>query len=141
MKRFSFALVGLMLAAPAFAGEKAAAPKAHVFFVEPKDGATVPEKFTVKMGLEGMTLEPAGPPKEGTGHHHLLIDRKPLKKGTAVPVGETSLHFGKAQTETELTLKPGKHSLTLQLGDGNHLSYGPELSATIHVTVEGAPKK
>ena len=139
MKRFSLALVGLLLVAPALAGESAAKPR--VFFVEPKDGATVSQKFTVKMGLEGMAIEPAGAPKEGTGHHHILIDRKPLKKGTVVPVGDTSIHFGKGQTETELNLKPGKHSLTLQFADGNHQSFGPDLSATIHVTVEGAPKK
>ena len=34
---------------------------------------------------------------------------------------ETSLHFGKAQTETQLTLAAGKHTLTLQFGDGGHI--------------------
>lgn len=113
-----------------------AAGKAHVFFVEPKDGAKVPTKFTVKMGVEGMTVTPAGVPKKGTGHHHLLIDHKALSKGTVVPTSETAIHFGKGQTETEVNLKPGKHTLTLQFADGNHQSYGPDMSATINVDVQ-----
>lgn len=53
-----------------------------------------------------------------------------------IPATEHSLHFGKAQTETDVTLPPGQHTLTLQLGDGAHRSYGPELSSTITVNVK-----
>lgn len=133
MKLFA-ALAGIV----SFASIASAAPR--VFFVEPTEGAKVPTTFKVKMGLEGMEVAPAGPPKDGTGHHHILVDRKPLPKGTVVPTGDTAIHFGKGQTETELTLKPGKHTLTLQFADGNHQSYGPELSSTIHVTVEASAK-
>lgn len=139
MKFALAALSILSFVSPVFADADAAkspATKARVFFVEPQDGAKLPTKFTVKMGVEGMTVVPAGAPKEGTGHHHLLVDHKALKKGTVVPTSDTSIHFGKGQTETEVSLKPGKHSLTLQFADGNHQSYGPALSATIHVDVQ-----
>jgi hypothetical protein len=137
LKHMLVALVALILAVPAFADNAAG----RVFFVEPADGAKVPTTFKVKFGVEGMTVVPAGAPKEGTGHHHLLIDRKNLTKGTVVPTAETSIHYGKGQTETELTLKPGKHTLTLQFADGNHQSYGPEWSSTITVDVQAQPKK
>ena len=107
-----------------------------VHFVEPADGATVAQEFTVKMGVEGMTVQPAGALKDGTGHHHLIIDGQPVPAGTAVPADATHLQFGKGQTETTVKLAPGKHTLTLQFADGLHQSYGPALSQTITVTVK-----
>lgn len=109
---------------------------AKVMFTAPADGATVKSPVKVVMGLEGMTIQPAGELKEGTGHHHLIIDSDPVPMGTAVPADETHIHFGKGQTEAEVELKPGKHTLMLQLADGAHRSYGKQMSASITVTVE-----
>jgi len=53
-----------------------------------------------------------------------------------VPTDATHLHFGKGQTETEVTLPPGQYALTMQFANGAHQSYGPEMSKTIHVTVK-----
>ena len=115
----------------------AARAESRVYFVEPQDAATVTNPVHVKFGLEGdIHLAPAGDMTPNTGHHHLLIDGTPVPKGEAIPVSERSLHFGKAQTETDVKLPPGQHTLTLQLGDGMHRSYGPELSSTITVNVK-----
>lgn len=128
---------------PNMVEEKVESPKgalkvSRVFFVEPKDGATVPAKFKVKMGVEGMKIRPAGeaPDEVTTGHHHLLIDTAAIEAGRPIPENETHLHFGKGQTEVEVTLKPGKHTLTLQFADGAHRSYGPLMSKTITVNVK-----
>ena len=84
-----------------------------------------------------MKLDTAGPIVSGSGHHHLFIDAEDsLAKGTVVPKDSTHLHFGKAQTETKLTLASGNHKLTLQYADGIHRSYGSQLSATITVKVK-----
>ena len=107
-----------------------------VFFIEPKDGATVPQEFTVKFGLSGMKIAPAGKIVPGTGHHHLIIDGAASKKDEVVGMDATHLHFGKGQTETKLKLAPGKHTLTLQFADGAHRSYGEAMSATITVNVK-----
>lgn len=109
---------------------------AHVSIVEPKDGATVPETFTVKFGIEGMKVAPSGTMTPGTGHHHLIIDAGPVAKGQVIPTDSTHLHFGKGQTETKLSLKPGPHTLTLQFADGAHASYGDMMSQTIHIKVK-----
>ena len=46
-------------------------------------------------------------------------------------------HFGKAQTEAELKLAPGTHTLQLVAGDGNHVPYDPALaSKKITITVK-----
>lgn len=116
----------------------AAFAKPKVFFVEPKDGATVKSPLKVKMGAKGIKVRVAGeaPEEKTSGHHHLLIDTGAMPAGIPVPTDESHIHFGKGQTETEISLKPGIHTLTLQFADGAHRSYGPEFSQTIKITVK-----
>lgn len=109
---------------------------AKVSFISPADGATVSSPVKVEMGVEGMTVQPAGAPKSGTGHHHIIVDGRGLDAGVTVPADETHIHYGAGQTETELTLAPGTHTLTLQFANGLHQSYGPQMSTTITVTVQ-----
>jgi hypothetical protein len=123
-------------AAAPVAGFEAAPENAKVFFDGLKDSQTVAKKFTVKFGVDGMKIHPAGEIISGTGHHHLIVDGAAVAEGHVVPTDETHIHFGLGQTETELELAPGKHSLTLQFANGAHVSYGPKMSATINVTVE-----
>lgn len=110
--------------------------KQGVYFVNLKDGDVVKSPFVVQMGVTGMTVEPAGTVKEGTGHHHLIIDGNYIEKGQMVPKDETHLHFGKGQTVDTLSLSPGEHTLTLQFADGTHMSYGKDWSSTIKITVQ-----
>lgn len=110
---------------------------AKVFFKNLKNGETVKSPFKVEMGLEGLKLDTAGAIVAGTGHHHILIDAgDSVEAGKVVPKDATHLHFGKAQSVTELTLPPGKHTLTLQFADGIHRSYGGQLASTITVNVK-----
>lgn len=113
-----------------------AATPAKVHFTKPHDKEVVPPTFQVEFAVEGMTVAKAGDLKEGTGHHHLIIDGKPVAKGQVVPKDETHKHFGDGATSTSVTLKPGKHTLTLQFADGTHKSYGEEASSTITVEVK-----
>ena len=113
---------------------------AKVFFVAPKNGATVTGPVKVVMGVKGIEIAPAGTDKPATGHHHILVDAD-LPKGerakSPLPADENVKHFGKGQTETELTLAPGKHTLQLVVGDGNHVPYDPALaSRKITITVK-----
>ncbi|MFA6236670.1 MAG: DUF4399 domain-containing protein [Bacteriovorax sp.] len=109
---------------------------ASVSFVSPKDNEVVPTTFKVDFGVEGMTVAKAGVMTPKTGHHHLIIDGKAVPQGQVVPKDATNIHFGDASTSTSLTLKPGKHTLTLQFADGAHKSYGEEFSKTITVEVK-----
>ncbi len=127
-----FALPALVLTTPTWAGKRDG-----VYFEEPKNGAKVQSPFKVKFEVQGMTVKPAGKLERGTGHHHLLIDTDgPIKRGTIVPADEKHIHFGNGQTETELTLTPGRHKLTLQFADGTHASYGRKWSRSISVLVQ-----
>ncbi|WP_158885321.1 DUF4399 domain-containing protein [Rhodanobacter sp. L36] len=114
-----------------------AAADAAVYIISPKDGATVGTQVVVRFGLKGMGVAPAGVAKEHTGHHHLLVDVKELPAaGQPIPKDDNHLHFGGGQTETTLTLKPGTHTLQLELGDANHIPFDPAVVSkkiTIHV--------
>ena len=119
----------------------AAGPKNSVSFSNVKDGDTVPSKFTYKLEVTGYELSPAAAGlKEGTGHHHLVIDGPTafVAKGEVIPMDATHKHYGKAQTEGELELEPGKHKITMQLANHLHESYGKEFSKTITVNVKDA---
>ena len=109
---------------------------AKVFFRNLEDGAVVSSPVKVEMGVEGITIKPAGELVEGTGHHHIIINEGPTPFGTVVGADATHIHFGKGQEETELELEPGEYTLTLQFADGFHRSYGENMSTTIKITVE-----
>lgn len=132
-------LMGASVMATAAGMESVEAPAgAKVTILSPADGATVDKTFTVKFGIEGMDLKPAGDPTPHTGHHHLLIDVDTLPAENApIPADANHVHFGKAQTETEVTLTPGKHTLQLELGDKYHVPFKPAVvSEKITVNVK-----
>jgi hypothetical protein len=113
-------------------------PGAEVYFIDLQDGATVPVKLKLYFGLRNMGIAPAGSDRENSGHHHLLIDSElpPLNK--PIPNDFNHLHFGAGQTEAEITLKPGPHTLQLLMGDKDHIPHTPPvMSRRIHVNVEG----
>ncbi|WP_374363283.1 DUF4399 domain-containing protein [Pseudoduganella danionis] len=129
MKRLILAASLMLVGATAFAQQSVA-------FVEPADGATVSSPFKVKFAVTGMNIKPAGDMTENTGHHHLLINAKPVKEGDVVPADDTHIHFGKGQTETEVKLAPGTYKLSMQFANGLHQSYGPGMSKDITITVK-----
>jgi hypothetical protein len=148
MKKLLLLAVMLVWAPWSVAEEGAESPAAtpspegaSVSIVLPHDGDVVPPTFLVKFMVSGMGLAPAGSKIDNTGHHHLLIDideLPPMDK--PLPATEQLIHFGGAQTETELTLAPGKHSLQLVLGDYAHRPHNPPvISKKIFIEVaEGA---
>jgi hypothetical protein len=110
---------------------------AEVYFIAPKDGETVSSPVTVRFGLKGMGVAPAGIAMENTGHHHLVVDGDAPPLGTPIPADATHVHYGKGQTEAALELKPGKHTLMLVLGDQLHIPHEPAvLSKKITITVK-----
>lgn len=124
---------------PAAAGlPRTSAPtEARVYFISPKNGETIKGPITVRFGLTGMGVAPAGTVAENTGHHHLIVDAPLPAMDQPLPKDATHLHFGKGQTETVLTLAPGKHTLQLVLGDANHIPHNPPVvSEQITVTVK-----
>lgn len=109
---------------------------AHLYFITPQDGATVSSPFTVRFGLSGMGVAPAGVSHAATGHHHLIVDAPLPPLDRPIPSDDHHHHFGGGQTETTLELPPGDHTLQLLLGDANHVPFDPPVVSkqiTVHV--------
>ena len=121
-------LLSLTIAAAAMAqAETAAPPNAVVYFINLKDGDSVKSPIKIQFGLSGMGVAPAGVEKPNTGHHHLLIDTTltPEQAKEPIPADDHHLHFGGGQTETTLTLSPGRHTLQLVPADWSHIPFNP----------------
>lgn len=146
MKSFVKAVsVATLLAAPVFAQDTPAPEGANVYFVNIADGDTVSSPVTIVFGLEGMGVAPAGTEKEGTGHHHLLLNRPPLGEGPegaeelqfGLPADDNHIHFGGGQTQVTLDLPSGEHTMQLVMGDLNHVPHAtPVTSDVITITVK-----
>ena len=134
-------IVGLFIAAAAttaMAQDVSKSPAgAKVMILEPANGATVSSPVTVKFGIAGMEVSPAGAAKDNAGHHHLIIDTKLADPKVGIPADDNHKHFGKGQTEAVVELKPGEHTLQLILADHNHIPHDPVVqSEVIKITVK-----
>jgi len=130
----SMLAAALSVVAPA---QTAAPANAMVYFINVKDGDTVKSPFKIQFGLSGMGVAPAGVEKPNTGHHHVLVDTTltPEQAKQPIPADEHHLHFGGGQTETTVTLAPGRHTLQLVLGDWSHVPFNPPIVSPV-ITVE-----
>ncbi len=135
------ALVVLAASAAAQAQDRPARtpspPGARVYFISPAPGETVTSPVTIRFGLSGMGVAPAGVQAANTGHHHLLIDAPLPPPGQPIPADRQHVHYGAGLTETKIELPPGTHTLQLLLGDDRHVPHDPPIvSDQITITVQ-----
>ncbi len=138
ISRSLVAMLVVVLPLMAHAGDRSPSPdNAEVFIVAPKDGEEVTNPVVIKFGIKGMDVAKAGTQIPNTGHHHLLVDAELPVLNQPIPKDANHMHFGGGQTEATLTLTPGKHTLQLLLGDGNHVPHHPAvISKVITITVK-----
>jgi hypothetical protein len=72
-----------------------------------------------------MGVAPAGSDRANSGHHHLVVDAPTPPLNAEIPNDFQHLHFGAGQTEAEVSLTPGEHTLQLVFGDRNHVPHSP----------------
>ncbi len=78
--------------------------------------------FLLQLDVRNLTLRPAGTVEEGTGHHHIFLDRD----------------LGAAQTEHAFEdLPPGEHRLIAVLGDHEHRRIPGSMTDTVTVVTGG----
>lgn len=133
-------VIAVLMSSLVFAGGSSAEAEkgAKVYILSPENGATVSSPVTVRFGLSGMGVAPAGVERAKTGHHHLLINVDELPDlSKPIPADENHRHFGGGQTEVILELPPGEHRLQLLMGDHFHIPHNPAvLSEPITITVK-----
>ena len=143
-KQLTLLVIGSVVGAGVLVGAQAAKPaakKPRVFFVEPKNNATVSSPLHMKFGSEGIEISPVPPgdlttTRPGVAHYHVGIDQDCLAPGKTIVKGTPSwVHFGDGKDVFESQLTPGKHKLALQLGDDLHNTM-PGTCQVINITVK-----
>ena len=86
------------------------------------DGAQVTSPLTIEVETGGIELGPAGSSHDGIGHWHVLIDQACMAPGDPIPKDDLALHVGSGADTLELDLRPGRHRLCIQIGDGFHVA-------------------
>ena len=121
----------------------------RVYFVEPKDGATVGTLTKFVFATDGYQISPVpqGEVKEARpnmGHFHLGVDTDCLAPGTTIPKAEAGakqgtagqwIHFGTGSNNIEMALNPGPHKMSVEVGDDLHRAV-EGLCQTINITVK-----
>lgn len=96
----------------------------EVYFVNLNDGDKIRSPFRIVFGLTRLGIAPANVDLPSTGHHHLLINTPlPRDLNKPIPFSDNYRHFGGGQSETVVSLPPGKHTLQLVLADYKHRPY------------------
>jgi hypothetical protein len=117
---------GVFVSAQAKKPASAKATKVRVFFVEPKNNASVSSPVHMKFGSSGIEISPVPPgdlkeTRPGVAHYHVGIDQDCLPAGKNIVKGTPSwVHFGDGKDVFDSQLTPGKHKLAVQLGDDLH---------------------
>ena len=94
------------------------------------DSVSVATTFKDELTKQGIIFCPIS---EAIQKHPELV-KKYL--GSVIPTSDSTLHYGKGQTEVSLDLEPGDYVISLQFADGVHSSFGKEMSSSINITVE-----
>ena len=132
MYKFLYLLIFVLCSSSAFSSD------IKLYFIEPKDGATVNGPVKIVFGLSGMGVAPAGIDFPNTGHHHLLVDLENLPDlSKPIPANKNFIHFGKGQTEAILELPKGKRTLQLLMGNYLHIPHKePVISDKITIFIK-----
>jgi uncharacterized protein DUF4399 len=116
--------------------------KGKVLFQGLKDGAKISGKafmgavaLKLELAAEGMKVEPAGGVHANSGHFAVGIDAQPVPLGTAIKKNTGYTVYDKGETEVQAGVRPGEHTLTLQLVDARNRSYGSEWAQTVKIKV------
>jgi hypothetical protein len=124
-------------APPVEAPAPAPASDMSVRIMQPTDGASVATPVHIVLEVEGLEIVPAGEGVDNprAGHHHLLIDEAVPDAGVPIPSVQGHVHMGQGQTEIDLELPPGEHTIIAVIGDFAHRPFSPSIEDTIQIVV------
>jgi len=130
-------IVGMALLPPALAHKFK--DQARVFFEAPANGDVVSNPVQLKFDAEKIPVAAVGVNKHRSGHFILLIDHDhPTSWDEVIAMDDQHVHYVNGETEAEIVLTPGEHTLQLVLGDDEHVPWDEQLvSARVTITVRG----
>jgi hypothetical protein len=98
--------------------------------------AKVGEGFKISVKTWGVDLVAADGDTSGkSGHLHVFIDGAPTKAGEPIPKTPAVIHTASTSIDIPAFTAPGEHTLTVVLGDGNHVPFAPPVMDKLTVVV------
>lgn len=94
-----------LAASPAFAQE----------ILEPKSGDVVASPVTISVRC-------GAPCADGHTHMHVIVDEPAPRNGEAIPFDKHHIHVHRPEQTLTIDLPPGRHTVLVALGSGDHLA-------------------
>lgn len=132
-RRPIFSTGAALIAAAALVAACGDDDSASVSFVAPSGGESIAGSVAFELEAEGVTVEPAGEARDGSGHFHVVADAGCVEVGEAIPRDVDHVHLGQGEPDGVIYLGPGSHELCVQFGDGVHVAQ--DLTDTVSVEV------
>jgi len=123
--------------APQASAPEAESP-ARVIIQSPASGAEVEGPVVeVTLGVENLTIVPAGEQQPNSGHHHLFLDADVSPAGEPMPAEPGRIvHMGDGSSTYRFeNVAPGEHRLIAVIGDWQHVPLVPNVADTVTFTV------
>ena len=103
MSKFFYLIIFVFFSSLGFSSEN------KLYFIEPKDGATINGPIKIVFGLSGMGVAPAGIDFPNTGHHHLLVDLENLPDlSKPIPANKNHITLVKVRLKQSLNYQREK---------------------------------
>ncbi len=116
---------------------------AQIKILSPANGATLDDpKVAFDVEVAGWRFVDANQPaKDGEGHLHFFIDvpASAVPAGAAIPLDQKTafVHAGKAPyAQREIELGPGRHTVTVVMGNSLHQALANPAPASVTFTVK-----
>jgi len=102
---------------------------ASVRIVEPLDGTEVSSPVRLRFEARRIPVAPVGINKHRAGHFILLIDHAhpDSEWEHVIAMDAQHLHFVEGESEAEIELPPGQHTLQVLLADEEHVAWDAQL--------------
>jgi len=93
----------------------------------------VSNPFNLRVQATGIQIAAASEQVPGAAHFPAFVDRDPVPEGQQIPTATDIYHF---TDSVQIRASPGPHTLTVVLGDNDHMRLRGAPTATVSFTVQ-----
>lgn len=111
-------------------------PAKKVFILSPTEGSTVPQKFQLKLGVEGLKLSALSKMEPDSGFHKITIQGGWVSSGSVGTKAIKEVTLDKGESETALNLEPGEYTITTQFITGTNQVADALLKSSVKIKVK-----
>lgn len=103
----------------------------------PTEDANVTNPFVLSVQATGIQIAPASERVPGAAHYHAFLDATPVAEVEVIPTKSGIFHF--TDPLTDMLVLPGEHTITVVLGDNDHVRLRGVPTAQVHFSAGSTP--